>query len=173
MNDESAVLLYKNCPVREGIEIITNGNENLAKMMTPMVAFLGDACKSYEEAYCKVFVHAFVKLCNPWEQDGSDCVKTCPSISKAIPRKRIQSIINDLPIREFNSLRNKRSLKDSNGYSGNVLTLGPIFLNDKVPKKKLTTVTRKEIVLLALAVVFPICLLILLIAAYLTRRSDH
>ena len=85
---------------------------------------INDACSEFTD--CRVYVHAFVKLCSPFENGACnfDCTQT------TFTSNWRDTIKQELGSNTLGKVRSKRDA-DKKVYSGNVLSLGPLFVQRK------------------------------------------
>ena len=137
---------------------------------------INDACSEFQD--CRVYVHAFVKLCSPFENGA--CEFTCePGNFTENWQNKIKS---ELSRKNLATVRSKRDA-DKKVYSGNVLSLGPLFvkkkngIQDKEDKVYITRVITggglgtTAIVLLTIACLTVVVLLVIFIIVFKKKRT--
>jgi len=123
-NEYSRMLIFQGCGNVDNVTIVANGGDDVAKFATPPVIHINDACSEFTD--CRVYVHAFVKLCSPFENGA--CSFNCTKSSFTLNWR--DTIKQELGSRTLGKVRSKRDA-DKKVYSGNVLSLGPLFVERK------------------------------------------
>jgi len=201
---DSMALVVNGCPVHNQTVVVNNGDDDVAKMATPPVFQTKCPRNPDGTKNCRVYVHAYVLLCSPYVQGACtvDCSETNLNILGRTGKRKVQpnapdpvelgrtqgfdgmsqddfqNLIQDfLDARDFQGARSRRSV-DKKIYTGSILTLGPMLLDDgESYQSSDTTITVTEdagvgpeaLVLLLLAVLTVIVLLVVFIVVYKTK----